>query len=523
LRKEISKLLKDKFGKEVVVEIPKDTKFGEFSTPVAFSLAKEYRKSPMKIAEELAGEMSEFSEFEKVEAVKGYLNFYLSEEFLNRFGDEALKNGEKFGSGEKNEKILLEFVSANPTGPLHIGHARGAIYGDTLLRLGRHLGYKIDSEYYINDAGRQIDLLGVSLNYAFDEISGKSPKEPEEFYRGEYIIELAKEIQSEFGDEVFEDSKKLSIIGKDKMMKEIKNNLQSAGIEFDSFVSEKEIFKSWNESLQKLGNGAYEKDEKMWLKSTEHGDDSDRVIVRENGIPTYLAGDITYHNDKFSRDYDQFINIWGADHHGYIKRVESAIEFLGYDSSKLQVLLTQMVALLRDGEPYKMSKRAGNFVLMKDVVDEVGADALRFIFASKTADTSLTFDISDLLKQDSSNPIYYINYAHARVHSLLRKSEFSLEEILNEKISTSSHKESRELLFFALRLPEVIEESFESRGVQKMAEYLHSLASNFHSFYNKTPMIGKEREKELLKLSFVVANTIKVGLSLLGISAKEKM
>ncbi|EJF07425.1 arginyl-tRNA synthetase [Thiovulum sp. ES] len=521
MRKEIAKLLKEKFEKEVVVEIPKDTKFGEFSTPVAFSLAKEYRKSPIKIAEDLVPELQNYPQFEKVEAVKGFLNFYLSEDFLNRFGEKSLK--EDFGQSEKNEKILLEFVSANPTGPLHIGHARGAIYGDSLLRLGRHLGYKIDSEYYVNDAGRQISLLGVSIKYAFDEISGKNPTEPEEYYRGEYIFDLAKEIQAENGDEVFSDLDKLSVLGKNKMILEIKSNLSSAGIEFDSYVSEKEIFADWEKALEKIGNGTYQKDGKTFLKSSEHGDDSDRVIVRENGIPTYLAGDITYHNNKFSRDYDKYINIWGADHHGYIKRVESAIEFLGYDSSKLETRLTQMVSLLRDGEPYKMSKRAGNFILMKDVVDEVGADALRFIFASKTADTSLTFDISDLMKQDSSNPIYYINYAHARVHSLLRKSEFSIEEILKENITTSSHRESRELLFFALRLPEVIEESFESRGVQKMAEYLHSLASNFHSFYNKTPMIGNEKEKELLKLSLIVANSIKLGLSLLGISAKEKM
>jgi arginyl-tRNA synthetase len=527
MRKEIKKLLDSRFERSVVVEIPKESKFGQFATPVAFSLAKEYRKSPMVIAEELANELSGYSQFSKVEAVKGYLNFHLSEDFLNGYSDGALVDGDNFGSGDRGERILLEFVSANPTGPLHIGHARGAIYGDTLLRLGRHLGYEIDSEYYINDAGRQIDLLGISISLAGRELLGESVEYPEEYYRGEYIVDIARKAIEELGEEIFqlESLGELASWGKDQMMEEIRSNLQSAGIEFDLFVSELDIFSDWSSSqkILKEKSAIYEDGGKLWLKSTQYGDEKDRVVVRENGVPTYLAGDITYHHNKFEREYDRYINIWGADHHGYIKRVQSAVEFLGFDSKKLEILLTQMVALLRDGEPYKMSKRAGNFILMRDVVDEVGADALRFTFASKTPDTSLQFDVSDLLKEDSSNPIYYINYAHARVNSLLKKSGVDENRVRSCRIKLEDSSEARELLFTALRLPEIIEESFESRQVQKLAEYLYNLASEYHSFYNKNQVVGTDREAQLLKLSLVVSNSIRVGLSLLGIEAKNRM
>ena len=528
MKNRIKSLLEKKLNKNIVLEKPREKKFGHFATPVAFSMAKELRKSPIIIADDLAKEFSGFPEFSKVEAVKGYLNFHLSEQFLNSYADESIVLGDKFGGGEKSEKILLEFVSANPTGPLHIGHSRGAIYGDTLLKLGRHLGYKIDAEYYVNDAGNQIKLLGLSLYYAgVVNILKKEMTEPEEYYRGEYIIDLAKDASEEFGSSIFseENLAKLSTWGKEKMMAEVKSNLKDAGIEFDLFVSEKSLYPKWEKSLKELEsrNGVFEDEsKKLWLKSTEHGDEKDRVIVRDNGVPTYLAGDIIYHQNKFERDYDKYINIWGADHHGYITRVKSAIEFLGYDSKKLEVILTQMVSLLKDGKPYKMSKRAGNFILMRDVIDEVGSDALRFIFASKTPDTSLEFDVSDLIKQDSSNPVFYVNYAHARVQSLVSKSNFSRDEILKSDIENLDLNK-KELLFLALQLPEIIEDAFDSRQTQKLTDYLKSLASSFHSFYNISLIIGEKDEKSLLKLSLVVANSIRVGLLIMGIQAKDRM
>ena len=527
MKNTIKNILNKTLNKNIVLEKPKDKKFGHFATPVAFSMAKELRKSPIKIAEDLAKQFSDMKEFSQVDAVKGYLNFHLNGDFLNSYADKSLNLGLNFGKANKNEKILLEFVSANPTGPLHIGHTRGAVYGDTLLKLGLHLGYKIDAEYYLNDAGNQIFLLGNSIYLmGLKHIFKREITEPEELYRGEYIIDLAQEIADEFGEAIFTESniKKISEIGTKKMIAEIQSNLNGVQIKFDYYVSEKSLYPKWEESLKLLekNSGVYKKDDKLWLKSTENGDEKDRVIVRDNGIPTYLAGDIIYHNNKFQRDYDKYINIWGADHHGYITRVKSAIDFLGYDSKKLEVLLTQMVSLLKDGKPYKMSKRAGTFILMRDVIDEVGADAIRFIFASKTPDTSLEFDLADLTKEDSSNPVFYINYAHARIQSLLSKSEFSKDEILAEQFAEMD-LEKKEILFLALQLPEIIEDSFDSRQTQKLTDYLQSLASNFHSFYNKTKMVGVENEKTLLKISLVVANSLKVGLSILGIQAKDRM
>ena len=510
------------------LEKPKDISFGHYASPIAFSLAKEYRKSPMIIADELCEKLCQNDVFESVDSIKGYINFKLSSDFLNSLSTDALNDEDNFAKDKKETKILLEYVSANPTGPLHIGHARGAVFGDTLYRVAKHLGYKIQSEYYVNDAGNQIRLLGVSLYLGASELLGKDVEYPEEYYKGEYIIDLAKEAIEEFGKDYFKDDScidELSTWAKDKMLILIKDNLKSAGIEFDSFASEKELFKLWNETLSKLqknSDSTYEKDGKLWLNSSKFGDEKDRVIVREDGRPTYLAGDIIYHNQKFERDFDEYINIWGADHHGYIARVKAAIKFLGYDDSKLEVILSQMVSLLKGGKPYKMSKRAGNFILMSDIVEEIGSDALRFVFLTKKSDTHLEFDIDDLKKQDSSNPIYYINYAHARINQLVEKSSLSVEEIKDTKLENLSDDE-KNLLFNSLLLNEVLNDAYESRQLQKISEYLKNLASLLHQFYNKNQIIGSDKERSYLKILLTVALSIRTGLKLMGIEAKYKM
>jgi len=509
---------------------PKEASFGHFASPIAFSIAKELKKSPNEIAIELTEVLHDPEHFDSVEAVGGFINFKLSSLFLDRFATEALELDSNFAKPKElgKEKILLEFVSANPTGPLHIGHARGAIYGDALLQIGRYLGHDITSEYYINDAGRQVYLLGVSIYLRAKEgVLGESVEYPDEFYKGEYIHELAQEAVKEFGKEAFASEDiitALSVWGKDKMMIEIRQNLAGVGIEFDRFVSEKEVFTNWEKAKSKLDehNALYENEGKIWLKTTTHKDEKDRVVVRENGEPTYLAGDITYHKDKFERGFDRYINIWGADHHGYISRVKSAIEFLGYDSSKLEVLLSQMVALLKDGEPYKMSKRAGNFILMKDVVDDIGSDALRFVFLSKKSDTHLEFDVSDLNKEDSTNPIFYINYAHARICSLFEKKGVSFEHAKEIKLSHLTDSE-KELLFSSMLLSDVLEDAFVTRDVQKVTEYLKSLANKLHRFYTENRVLGSERENIYLKIFAVTALSLRTGLKLLGIKAKTKM
>jgi len=491
-------------------------------------MAKELKKSPMIIASELVDMFKEDAMFANVEAVKGYLNFKLSEDFLNDYATWALDNQEDFGKGQGKDKILLEFVSANPTGPLHIGHARGAVYGDTLLRLGRHLGHDITAEYYVNDAGNQIDLLGTSLILEGKaNILNEKVEYPENYYRGDYLSALAQTAAKTYGNNVFNDAQKIKEVAlwaKDEVMKMILSDLDAINVHFDTFVSEASLYSDWDRVMGKLtANGGTELIEgKTWLKSSEKGDEKDRVIVREDGRPTYLAGDIIYHNQKFERDYDTCINIWGADHHGYMARVRASLSFLGHDESKLDIQLAQMVSLLKDGEPFKMSKRAGTVIGMNDVVEEIGADALRFMFASKKSDTPLEFDLIDLQKTDSSNPIFYINYAHARIQTLLSKSEKTHEEIMSVSLK-SLGEDADNLLFEAMLLNEVVEDAFNSRQVQKLPDYLKALASSYHKFYYDHKVIGVEDEAKLLKLFLVVALSIKTGLSLLGITAKDKM
>jgi len=316
--------------------------------------------------------------------------------------------------------------------------------------------------------------------------------------------------------------RELALWAKDRVMDLIIEDMAVANIHFDTFVSESSLYSDWDRVMGKMGDGVYEDDGKIWIRSTEHEDEKDRVVVREDGRPTYLAGDIVYHNQKFEQGFDHYINIWGADHHGYINRVKSAVEFLDHDSKKLEILLSQMVSLLKDGQPYKMSKRAGNVILMSDIVDEIGSDALRFIFASKKSDTSLEFDVEELKKQDSSNPSYYINYAHARIQTIIAKSDLTHEEIMAAEL-IGLNEDGDALLFEALLLAEVIDDAFHSRQVQKLTDYLKALASRLHKFYYDHRILGSEDEAKMLKLFMMVALSMRTGLSLMGITAKNSM
>ena len=525
----VKEFIENKLNTSIVLEKPKDLSFGHYATPVAFSLAKELKKSPMAIADELVLSLSNSDMFEKVEAVKGFINFKLSSSFLQSLVNNALNNKELFAKQtKKDEKILLEFVSANPTGPLHIGHARGAIAGDSLARVGKYLGYDITTEYYINDAGAQMDLLGLSVSLAArDFLFKEDVTYPETYYRGEYLIDIANVVIEKFGKDIIYDEarfKEIAFFSKDLVMEIIIKDLKDLGITFDNFVSEKSLYSSWDttkEVLEKNGS-LYSKDEKIYLKSTQYGDDSDRVVVRDNGIPTYLAGDIIYHKNKYDRKFDRYINIWGADHHGYIPRVKAAVEFLGNNSSKLEVILSQMVQLLKGGEPYKMSKRAGNVILMSDITEEIGADALRFIFLTRKSDTHLEFDIDMLKNQDSSNPIFYINYAHARINQVFKKAEITQEEIKDIDIK-DLNQDGLNLIYESLLLESVLTEAFTKRDMQKITEYLYSLASSVHKFYNEHKVIGSDEQNVYLKILSMASLSINVGLSLLGIKAKEIM
>ena len=525
IKSEIFKIL----GRDFVLEKPKDKSLAHYATPLAFSLAKELKKSPVAIANELACKFENSKIFE-VSAVNGYLNFKLKGEFLDEISKDALKNGDKFASGKARQdgSTFIEYISANPTGPLHIGHVRGAVYGDTLARIGTHLGYKIFTEYYINDAGNQIDLLGTSISLAArDVLFHENVEYPQKYYRGEYIVDIANEALKKFGKEIFYDEARnleLAEFGKDIVLDIIKKDLAGVGISIQGWASEKALYKELEPTIEKLkrSNQMYEKEGATYIASTTLGDDNDRVVVRNDGRPTYLAGDIIYHNDKFERNYDHYINIWGADHHGYIARLKAAIHFLGYDENRLEIILMQMVSLLKDGKPYKMSKRAGNAVLMSDIVEESGSDALRFIFISKANTSSLEFDIDELKKEDSSNPIFYINYAHARVNQIFAKAGKSVSDVLDASLENLDDN-AKNLLFEALILPEILEDAFASRQLQKVSDYLESLAASFHKFYNENRVIGSANEESLLKLFAVVALSLRTALSLIGITAKDRM
>lgn len=527
MHKDIKTLIDGALGINSVLEIPKDKNFGHFALPT-FHFAKELKMAPQQIAQNFAEKLSSLDQIENIQVVGGYVNFFLSNKFLEEYINKIdIKKPSK-----KNEKILIEYVSANPTGPLHIGHARGAILGDALCRIGKYLGYDIQSEYYINDAGEQIAKLGKSIcAFGKNEFYNEELIIPEGCYNGEYVRELAIKAKDKFGVECFKEYETnsslledISKFGKDEMLEEIKDNLSKIGIVFDTYVSEVEMYKEWDNALNTLekNNAIYKKDGKLWLKSTEYGDEKDRSLMRENGEMAYIVGDIAYHRNKFIRNFDKYINIWGADHHGYIARIKAAIKFLDYDSDKLEVILSQMVALLKNKQSYKMSKRAGNFILMKDVIDDVGADALRLIFLSKRADTQLEFDVEDLKKQDSTNPVYYINYAHARIHTLFEKSNFKFETMETQNLDNISNN-LKDLLIMSLRLDKVLEDSFKDRSPNKVVEFLKNLSSEFHHFYNETKILGTEDEKQILYALKIVANTIKSGLYLLGVNAKLKM
>ncbi len=530
IKKEVANFIKDDF----IIESPKDKKLAHFATPIAFSLAKSLKKSPKSIAEDLSTQIS--SDKFEVCALNGYINFRLKSDFIDKLTTFALQNPQNFAKAQttsnaidnaNSQSTMIEYVSANPTGPLHIGHVRGAVFGDTLARVGRYLGHQIFTEYYINDAGNQIENLGISIILAGRKLFFSEDVEyPQNAYKGEYIETLAHEAKDEFGENIFDNAscEKLSIWGKDKMLNLIKSNLNEAGIKIDNYVSEKSLYNELKPTIAKLEKcgGIYHQDNKIWIKSSQIGDEKDRVVVRDDGRPTYLAGDIVYHNNKFERNFGHYINIWGADHHGYIARIRASVHFLGYNENRLEFILMQMVSLLKDGKTFKMSKRAGNFVLMSDVVHEIGSDALRFIFISKKPDTALEFDIKDLKAQDSSNPIFYINYAYARINQVFAKAGKNSQDIINADLANLDEN-ALNLAYEALSLDDVLIDAFESRNLQKIPDFLKNLSANFHKFYNENRVLGSQNEDALLKLFALVALSLKTALNLIGIEPKTKM
>lgn len=527
----LSKLNID-FSKSLELEIPKNESFGDLSTPLAMDLAKILKKPPKQIAELIVSNI-EKDIFEGIDiAGAGFINFRLKRDFIFSKLNLLLEKGEKFFtlSIGKGKKIQIEFVSANPTGPLHLGHGRGAAVGQALANILREAGYNVSTEYYINDAGRQVELLGMSVYVALQRLTGRDIQMPDDCYKGEYINELAKEIYQLYGNELIDkDFEEIGDIIIDfsykKILNEIQTDLTDFGVIFDKWISERKLYHTGEVQrailkLKELGY-IYEKDGALWFRSTAFGDEKDRVVVKSDGGYTYFASDIAYHKNKIERGFDELINIWGADHHGYIKRVTAAVQALGMDSSQIKILLIQMVNLLRDGIPVQMSKRAGTFVTLRELMDEIGVDTTKFIFLTRRHDSHLEFDIEIAKKQSHENPVFYVQYAHARINSIFEKANTECNKVNFELFNYDEIRLIKKILLY----PMIFEFAVLMREPHRITFYLQELAGEFHSYYHKYRVINEDKvlTETRLCLCNALMLVLKHGLRMLGVKAPEKM
>ena len=540
LRSVIEQGIKETFDLDVdkndfSVEIPKDKNHGDYSTNAAMRYAKILRKSPREIAENLSKTLQNSDIIEKVEIVgPGFINFFIRNDSLTKIISDILKNGENYfksniGGGTK---IMVEYVSANPTGDLHLGHARGAAYGDTLTRILSFVGYDVLREYYVNDAGNQIEVLGNSLFERYKEALGLPFDLSKIGYQGKDVIKLAHDIAAQdknkwVDDDSIERKDYFKKVGTKLELDKIKKDLDLYRIHFDHYQSELDLYRSGkvDNVLKEVKKTpyTYELDGALWLKTTEFGDDKDRVLIKSDGSLTYFTPDISYHKDKFDRGYDKLIDILGADHHGYIARLKAGLKILGYNPDNLDIAIVQMVRLMENGEEVKMSKRTGNAVTIRELCEDVGVDVARYFFISKPIISHLDFDLGLARNQSNENPVYYIQYAYARMMSILRKDD-SYE--IKDSYSLLNNEKEIQLIKHLGELKHVLEDVTKVKEVNIVANYAYRLAQLFHSFYNDLTVIDKDNEaltKERLSLVKACAITLKTTLGLLGIEAKESM
>jgi arginyl-tRNA synthetase len=524
----------------VAFTVPKNESYGDYATNLAMTMAKVLKQSPLKIAESLVSHIpAGLNWLERVEVVKpGFINFFLKDEALQGVLPLILDQKETFGQNlwARGKKVQIEFVSANPTGPLHIGHGRGAALGAVLTNLLRATGYEVTTEYYLNDLGTQMENLGKSIQARFKELRGEESLFPENGYKGEYIREIAAEILKGQADRPADESNPdpafFSLFGRQAILKDIQKDLENFGIKFDHWFSEESLVRQG--LVEKLirtmkSKGLfYEKDGALWFKSSDFGDEKDRVVVRANGALTYFASDMAYHLQKFNHGYDRLIDIWGADHHGYVPRLKAALQSLGLDPKALTVILVQLVTLIREGKPVAMSTRAGEFVTLKEVLDEVGRDAARFIFLTRRSDSPLDFDLDLAKKQSNENPVYYVQYAHARVCSVLdvaRSQGFNIDAPDTHSIHRLTLPEERKLCKHLTEYPEEVHQAGVKLEPHRIPFYLGELAAQFHHYYNHHRIIQEDHElsRARLILSLAISTVIRNALNLLGVSAPQKM
>ena len=533
----LSKIGIDVNGTQLTLERPKLEQYGDFATNIAMLIAKKIGKNPREIAKDIVANLEIEPEFiEKVEiAGPGFINFKLSPSFYIERIKEILNQGENFGRLKIGEgkRANVEFVSANPTGPLTVGHGRNAVLGDTIANILEWVGYEVIREYYFNNAGRQMRILADSVRLRYLELLGEKIDYPQDYYQGDYIKDIAKMLIDEYGDKL-KDGADLKIF-KEKAEKvifdDIKKTLKRLGIEFDVYYNEDWLYekKIW-EVVDELGKRGYiyEKDGAVWFKATTAGGDQDKVLVKSTGEPTYRLPDIAYHIEKFKRGFDLIVDIFGADHIAEYPDVLRALEVLGYDVSKVKVLIYQFVTIVRDGEVVKMSTRRANYITLDELIDEVGPDVVRFFFLNRSRDAHLNFDLNLAKKQSEENPVYYLQYAHARIASILRfASEMGVEIGDIDKVDLKLIKEEEEIKLAKLlsEFPDVVGSAYYSFEPLKLINYLNEVAETFHYFYHKHRVVGSDLDLTRARLALCLATKIVLanGFKILGISAPERM
>ena len=574
----LKKCIQDLINEGLINEMPskvrldhtKDKSHGDYATNIALMLAKQAKTSPLELAKIIVNQLEDASFIKKTEiAGPGFINFFLSDASSTSIVSEIIELGEMYGKSEigKGQSILLEYVSANPTGPLHVGHGRGAAYGATVSNLLRNIGFKVDNEYYVNDAGRQMDILTVSIFLRYLSLCGEQIRFPDNGYQGQYINDIADSIVVESGesfkqsaDIVFENICKDGIEGGDKeshidelivrakdllgdnfqtifqvgiesILGGIKDDLADFGVHFEKWFSEQSLIDSGlSEScITRLKDSGhiYKKDGALWFKTTNYGDEKDRVVVRDNGNHTYFASDIAYHLEKLERGYDKIINVWGADHHGYIPRVKASIGALGHKPDKLEILLVQFANLYRGGQKVQMSTRSGSFVTLEDLRKEVGNDAARFFYILRKSEQHMDFDLDLAKSKTNENPVFYIQYAHARICSVFRQAnEKGFESNLEDaNLSLLTEEVEKNILRELSRYKSVIESAAIQYEPHQLAYYLRDLATQFHSYYNACTFILEDQDLTQARLSLIHAakQILRNGLSILGVGAPESM
>lgn len=557
----------------LMFERTRQKEHGDFATNVAMTLAKAARSNPRDLADKIINALPSDALITKVDiAGPGFINIFVAQNARYQVLETIFEQKAQYGLGDADSKakILVEFVSANPTGPLHVGHGRGASYGDTLARVLRAAGNTVESEYYVNDAGRQMDILAVSVWLRYLQVQNVDLEFPDNCYKGNYIVDMANSIIAEHGQRYaieveqisqakngLEDEAALDAtialakqhLGEEgfavffdlalkSILEDIRNDLAEFGVDFDTWFLESSLFDSGKiekaiESLKASGDiyekvGSTDNKAALWFRSTAYGDEKDRVVVRDNGQPTYFASDIAYHKDKLDRGFDECINIWGSDHHGYIPRVTAALQALGLKQEKLTVLLVQFAVLYRGGKKLPMSTRSGEFVTLRELREEVGADAARFFYVQRKSEQHMDFDLDLAKSQSNENPVYYVQYAHARICSIFAQAQqrdLDISDLQKSDFSLLSSEHENSLLSLLQRLPEVVQAAANNYEPHQLTYYLRDLATAFHSYYNSTKFLEAEeaQRRAMLSLCAAVQQVLVNGLDILGVTAPQKM